>query len=71
MQSPIIDSLAEKVGGKVDVKKVDVDQFPDLANKYQISVVPTLVIEKDGKIVHRLEGVTNADRLETLLASLC
>lgn len=71
IQSPIIDSLAEKIGDKVDIKKVDVDQSPDLANKYQINVVPTLIIEKDGKVVHRLEGVTDASRLEELLIPLC
>jgi thioredoxin 1 len=70
IQSPIIDSLAERIGDKVDIEKVDVDQFPDLANKYLINVVPTLVIEKDGKIVHRLEGVTDASRLEALLDPL-
>jgi thioredoxin 1 len=70
IQSPIIDSLVEKIGDKVDVKKVDVDQFPDLANKYLITVVPTLIVEKDGKIVHRLEGVMDASRLEALLVPL-
>jgi thioredoxin 1 len=68
IQGPIIDSLVEKIGDKVDVKKVDVDQFPDLANKYLINVVPTLIVEKDGKIIHRLEGVTDVSRLEALLA---
>ncbi|MDU9376873.1 Thioredoxin-like protein [Methanocorpusculaceae archaeon Sp1] len=70
IQGPIIEDIAAKMGDKVDVKKVDVDQYPDLANKYQISVVPTLVIEKDGKMVHRLEGVTDAARLESLLKPL-
>ena len=70
IQSPIIDSLAEKIGDKVDVKKVDVDQFPDLANKYHISVVPTLIIEKDGKVAHRLEGITDAASLEAMLIPL-
>jgi thioredoxin 1 len=71
IQSPIIDSLAEKIGDKVDVKKVDVDQFPTLANKYLINVVPTIIVEKDGKVVHRLEGVTEASHLEALLIPLC
>ncbi|HJJ98797.1 MAG TPA: thioredoxin domain-containing protein [Methanocorpusculum sp.] len=71
IQGPIIDSLTAKIGDKVDVRKVDVDQFPDLANKYQISVVPTLIIEMDGKIVYHLEGVTDAPRLEALLIPLC
>lgn len=70
LQSPIIDNLATKLGDAVDVKKIDVDLHPELANKYQISVVPTLIIEQDGKIVHRLEGVTEATRLEALLKPL-
>ncbi|HJJ89173.1 MAG TPA: thioredoxin domain-containing protein [Methanocorpusculum sp.] len=70
IQSPIIDTLMVNVGDKVDVKKVDVDQFSDLANKYKISVVPTLIIEKDGKVIHRLEGVTDAAHLEALLRPL-
>lgn len=70
LQTPIINDLAAKLGDKVEVNKVDVDKAPDLANKYQISVVPTLIIEKDGKIVHRMEGVTDAARLEALLLPL-
>jgi thioredoxin 1 len=70
IQSPKIDKLAEKLGDAVDIRKIDVDQFPDLSTKYQISVVPTLIIEKDGKIIHRLEGVTDESRLEALLQPL-
>jgi thioredoxin 1 len=42
----------------------------DLANKYGIRVVPTLIIEKDGKVVRTLEGVTSADSLESMLLPL-
>ncbi|HJJ84162.1 MAG TPA: thioredoxin family protein, partial [Methanocorpusculum sp.] len=41
-----------------------------LANKYSISVVPTLIIEKDGKIIHRREGVTDEVTLTALLEPL-
>lgn len=70
IQSPIIHKLEEKLGDAVEFKMVDVDQEPELSNKYQISVVPTLIIEKDGKIVERREGVTDADRLEAMLKPL-
>jgi thioredoxin 1 len=70
MQTPIIEELAKKMGDKVDIRKVDVDQDMELAGKYGIRVVPTLIIEKDGKIVHSLEGVTDAATLEKLLAPL-
>ncbi len=70
LQTPIVHKLAEKLGEKVEFRMVDVDQDGPLASKYSISVVPTLVIEKDGKIIHRREGVTDAATLESLLAPL-
>ena len=70
MQTPIIEELAKKMGDVVEIRKIDVDQHMDLAEKYQIRVVPTLVIEKDGKIIQSLEGVTDAATLEKILAPL-
>jgi thioredoxin 1 len=70
MQTPIIEELAKKMGDKVDIRTVDVDKDMELAGKYGIRVVPTLIIEKDGKIVQSLEGVTDAATLEKLLAPL-
>lgn len=67
IQSPIIHKLEEQLADKVEVKMVDVDEHPDLANKYSISVVPTLIIEKDDKIVERREGVTDEVTLIALL----
>ena len=70
IQSPIVHELAEKLEGKADVRMIDVDKEPGLANQYEICVVPTLIIEKDGVVKHRLEGVTSAEKLESLLAPL-
>jgi thioredoxin 1 len=70
MQTPIIEELEKKMGDKVDFRKVDVDQNMELAEKYGIRVVPTLIIEKDGKVVQSMEGVTDAATLEKLLAPL-
>jgi thioredoxin 1 len=70
MQTPIIEELAKKLGDKVDIRTIDVDKDPELAGKYGIRVVPTLIIEKDGKIVQSLEGVTDAATLEKLLTPL-
>ena len=70
IQTPIVHDLAKKLGDKVDVQMVDVDEHGDLANKYSISVVPTIIIEKDGKVIQRLEGVTKAATLESLLLAL-
>jgi thioredoxin 1 len=70
MQTPILEELAKKMGDAVDIQKVDVDVRMDLAEKYGIRVVPTLIIEKDGKIVQQMEGVTDAATLEKLLKPL-
>ena len=70
IQSPIVHSLKERLADQVDVELVDVDEHPDLANKYSISVVPTLIIEKDGKVIHRREGVTDEVTLIALLEPL-
>ena len=70
MQTPIIEELAKKMGDAVEIRKIDVDQNMDLAEKYGIRVVPTLIIEKDGKVIQSLEGVTNAATLEKLLLPL-
>ncbi|MCK9630321.1 MAG: thioredoxin [Methanoregula sp.] len=67
LQTPILEELAKKMGDSVEIRKIDVDQHMDLAEKYGIRVVPTLVIEKDGKVVKSMEGVTDISTLENLL----
>jgi thioredoxin 1 len=70
MQTPILDELEKKMGDSIEVRKIDVDQDLELAQKYEIRVVPTLIIEKDGKVIQTLEGVTDATTLENLLKPL-
>ena len=70
MQTPILEELGKKMGDAIEIKKVDVDQHMDLAEKYGIRVVPTLIIEKDGKVVQSMEGVTDLSTLEKLLKPL-
>jgi thioredoxin 1 len=70
MQTPILEELGKKLGESVEIRKVDVDQNMEAATKYGIRVVPTLIIEKDGIVMHKLEGVTRADTLEQMLKPL-
>jgi len=69
-QGPILEDLKKTMGDKVEIKKIDVDEHMEMANKYGIRVVPTLIIEKDGKVIRSLEGVTSAETLESLLIRL-
>ena len=67
--APLIDELAVKYEGKVKVGKVDVDQNPDLATKYGINAIPTLLLFKDGEIIERFQGVPPRVKLESALDS--
>jgi thioredoxin len=69
-QGPILEDLKQKMGDKVEIRKIDVDQNMELANKYGIRVVPTLIIEKDGKVIRTLEGVTSEESLESMITPL-
>jgi len=63
MQEPIIDELKKEFEGKVEFKKIDVDQNGELADKYNIMAVPTLIIEKDGNIFKKYVGLTKTQSL--------
>lgn len=45
---PIVQELSEDYEGRVDVRKVDVDSNPDLASRYGVRSIPTLILFKDG-----------------------
>jgi len=51
-QSPILKQVAEELGERVKVIKIDVDQNPMIASRYQIQSVPTILIFKNGAIIH-------------------
>jgi thioredoxin 1 len=67
MQAPILDELKKKFGDTIEVQKIDVDSNGSLAIEYGVRVVPTLVIEKDGAVVQRIEGVADLATLESYL----
>lgn len=58
MMGPVLDQLADEYEGKVTIGKVDVDSEADLAAKYQVSSIPTLLVMKDGEVAKRFVGVT-------------
>ncbi len=59
MMAPILDGLAEKYADKLTVGKVNVDDEQELAQKFQVSAIPTLLLLKDGEIQNRFVGVTS------------
>lgn len=67
MQLPILDSVAKKIGDKVKVGKLNVEEAGDIASKFSIFAIPTLIIFKDGQPAKVFQGV---QREETLVAAV-
>ena len=68
---PIVEQLADEFSEKgVKVGKVDIDQAPDLAVKFAIQGVPTLLFFKDGEVVDRMSGAHPKPNIEKKLATI-
>jgi thioredoxin 2 len=59
--------LARKERSRLRTAKVDVDSRPDLAEKFDVDAVPTLVLVKGQRMVARLEGRASAPKIEAML----
>lgn len=66
MLAPIIEQLSEELTDVV-VCKVNVDEEPELAQKYNVMSIPTLVVVKDGKTVNTSVGVKPKEAIIALL----
>lgn len=63
MQGPIVERVAEKVGDKAKVAKVNVDEAPRAATELDIRAIPTVIVFKNGKPVQPFVGVTQESAL--------
>jgi len=72
MIAPVIEELAEEFDGKAKICKVNTDEEQDIAVKFGIRSIPTLIFMKDGEIVDQIVGAQSkqvlADKLNSLLA---
>ena len=68
MQSPILKEVAAELGDKVRVIKIDVDQNSEIAGRYNVQSVPTLIIFKNGKQIWRQSGVATKSQLKDVLS---
>ena len=60
--------LARKERERMRVRRVDVEHRPDLAERFRVEEVPTIVLVKDRRVVARLEGRVSSPRIEATLA---
>ncbi|QEG24368.1 thioredoxin [Mariniblastus fucicola] len=65
--APLIDELSDELGDTATVGKVNVGNDMDLAMKYGISVVPTILVFKAGEVVERKTGALPKDQLQALI----
>ena len=70
MQGPIIEEVAEELGDKVKVCKVNVDEEPSIAMNYQIASIPTLVFMKQGMFKNRMIGLQDKETIIEYLNTL-
>ena len=67
MIAPVLDEIAAENAGKLSIGKVNVDENPDLARRFEVMSIPTLIVFKNGEAVKRLVGAKNkAGLLEDL-----
>ena len=52
---------------RLRIRRIDVDANPELAERFRVDVVPTLILIKDKRAVSRLDGRTSAPRIEAML----
>ncbi|CAM9340218.1 unnamed protein product [Chrysoparadoxa australica] len=64
MMAPELSVLGGKLKGDVTVAKLDTERFPKTASRYMVDSLPTLVLFKDGKEIHRFKGFQTAGQLE-------
>ena len=67
MVGPIVSELAEEYDGKVKVGKVDVDEQPELAERFMVQSIPTLVYIKNGEEAARQVGFVPKEKLKEML----
>lgn len=67
MLAPVIESLAGKAGGAYKVGKVNVDEQPELARRYGIMSIPTVLLFKNGQLADKSVGLVPESKLAAML----
>jgi thioredoxin 1 len=67
MMLPVVDELAKDLKGKVAFGKLNTDESPNIARKYKVQAIPTLLIFKGGEVVDQVVGVMPKKKLDSKL----
>lgn len=70
VMAPLVESIARKYTGKLKVAKVNVDNNADIARRYEVRSIPTLLFLKRGELEDRIVGRITAEELEERITGL-
>lgn len=65
---PILDELETQLKGKLEIKKINVDENPSEASQFGVMGIPTYIVIKDGKEMGRKVGLTSKEELLKLIS---
>lgn len=72
MIAPVVEELATEYDGRMKVVKLNTDENPDVASRYQVMGIPTLMFFKSGQVIDRVVGAASKtqfkEKIEALLA---
>ena len=67
--APVVEELAQEYAGKVNFAKVNTDENPDIASRFNIRGIPTLIFFKDGKVLDQIVGAVPKAQLKSKIDS--
>ena len=70
MIAPTLEKISQEYSGKLLVAKVDIDANPDLAQKFNVRSIPTLLLMKDGAPIEMMVGAVSQDTIKNKIKQL-
>ena len=70
MVAPVVEELAQEYQGKLKVMKLNTDEVPEVAGKFQIMSIPTILFFKDGQPVEKIVGARSKQQFKQVIDSL-
>lgn len=67
MMAPLVETLAEEMAGEAVIGKLNVDDSEEIAMKYGVMNIPTLILFKNGQEINRVIGVQSREVLEKMI----
>ena len=70
MVAPVIEELSKEYAGKMKVRKLNTDENPEVAGRYQVMSIPTILFFKNGQVVEKLVGARPKRQFKDMIDSL-